>query len=199
MSVSQLQCARARALNHRFHICTAANAKIRAEVAELGTPQLKIGLGNWVYWPEARSTKYRSLWPKWKRFTNGPLWRTGDKGAPPLPQMLAVRKQLQRKTEAPSLETSQTQLSNGDVINVFKQDEQESKFSLTSCRIEDIQETPPARFRDLQYPLWVINADHFVEYDTAGLVPKWLFHVMMLGKDVTFYGGLMLCTVLVAT
>ena len=38
------------------------------------------------------------------------------------------------------------------------------------------------------YPLWVFNADLFVEYDTAGVVPKWLFDVMMLGKDVIFYG-----------
>ena len=99
-----------------------------------------------------------------------------------------LRKQLQRKTEAPSSAASQTQLSTGDVINVSKQDEQGSKFSLTACRIEDIEETPPARFRDLQYPLWVINADLFVEYDTAGFVPKWLFDVMMLGKDLIFYG-----------
>ena len=35
---------------------------------------------------------------EWKTLTNAPLWRTGDKGAPPLPQTLAVRKQLQRKT-----------------------------------------------------------------------------------------------------
>ena len=74
------------------------------------------------------------------------------------------------------------------MINVSKQDEQGSKFSLTACRIQDIEETPPARFRDLQYPLWVINADLFVEYDTAGFVPNWLFDVMMLGKDVIFYG-----------
>ena len=113
---------------------------------------------------------------------------TGDQGALPLPQTLAVRKQLQRKTEAPSLAPSQTQLSTGDVINVSKQDEQGSKFALTACRIEDIEETLPARFRDLQYPLWVINADLFVEYDTAGFVLKWLFDVMMLGKDVIFYG-----------
>ena len=95
---------------------------------------------------------------------------------------------LQRKTEAPSLAPSQTQLSTGDVINVSKQDEQGSKFALTACRIEDIEETPPARSRDLQYPLWVINADLFVEYDSAGFVLKWLFDVMMLGKDVIFYG-----------
>ena len=153
----------------------------------MGTPQLKIGLGNWGYWPDT-STRYRSPWPKWKTLLNAPLWRTGDNGAPPLPQTLAVRKQLQRKTEAPSSAASQTQLSTGDVINVSKQDEQGSKFSLTACRIEDIEETPPARFRDLQYPLWVINADLFVEYDTAVFVPKWLFDVMMLGKDLIFYG-----------
>ena len=74
------------------------------------------------------------------------------------------------------------------MINVSKQDEQGSKFALTACRIEDIEETPPGRFRDLQYPLWVINADLFIEYDSAGFVPKWLFDVMMLGKDVIFYG-----------
>ena len=74
------------------------------------------------------------------------------------------------------------------MINVSKQDEQGSKFSLTASRIEDIEETPPARFRDLQYPLWVINADLFVEYDTAEFLPKWLFDVMMLGKDLIFYG-----------
>ena len=44
--MSQLQCVRARALNHLFHICTAADAKIQAEVAALGTTQLKIRLGN---------------------------------------------------------------------------------------------------------------------------------------------------------
>ena len=74
------------------------------------------------------------------------------------------------------------------MINVSKQDEQGSKFALTACRIEDIEETPSDCFRYLQYPLWVINADFFVEYDSAGFVPKWLFDVMMLGKDVIFYG-----------
>ena len=74
------------------------------------------------------------------------------------------------------------------MINVSKQDEQGSNFTFTACRIEDIEETPPARFRDLQYPLWVINAGLFVEYDSAGFVPKWLFDVVMLGKDVIFYG-----------
>ena len=74
------------------------------------------------------------------------------------------------------------------MINVSKQDEQGSKFVLTACRTEDIEETPPGRFRDLHYPLWVINADLLVEYYCAGFVPKWLFDVMMLGKDVIFYG-----------
>ena len=161
---------------------------MRAEVAALGTTQLKIGLGNCSYWEDAKSTKFRSPWPKWKTLTSAPLWRTRDKGAPPIPQTLAVPKQLQRKTEAPSLAQPQTQLSTGDVINVSKRDEQGSKFALTACGIEDIDETPPARFGDLQYPLWVINADLFVEYDSAGFVPKWLFDVMMLGKDVIFYG-----------
>ena len=109
--MSQLQCARARALNHLFHISTAADAKIRAEVAALGTTQLKIGLGNWGYWEDAKSTRFRSPWRKWNRLTSAPLWRTGDKGAPPLSQTLAVRKQLQRKTEAPSSAPPQTQLS----------------------------------------------------------------------------------------
>ena len=36
--------------------------------------------------------------------------------------------------------------------------------------------------------MWVINADLFVEYDSAGFVPKWLFDVMLLGEDVIFYG-----------
>ena len=184
--MSQLQCVRARALNHLFHISTAADAKIRAEVAVLGTAQLKIGLRNWGYWEDAKSTNYRSPWRNWKKLTSALLWQTGDKGAPPLPQTPAVRKQLQRRTEAPSLALSETQLSTGDVINVSKQDEQGSKFALTACRIGDIEETPPARFRDLQYPLWVINAEPFVEYDSAGFVPKWLFDVMMLGEDVIF-------------
>ena len=179
--MSQLQCARARTLNHLFHICTAADVKIRAEVAALGTAQLKMVMENSGYSDEAKSLKFQSPWSKWKTLTSAPLWRTGNKRAPPLPQTLAVRKQLQRNTEAPSLAPSQTQLSTGDVINVSKQDEEGSKFALTACRIEDIEET-------LQYSLWVINADLFVEYDSAGFVPKLLFDVMMLGKDVTFYG-----------
>ena len=74
------------------------------------------------------------------------------------------------------------------MINVSKQDDQGNKCTLTACRIEDMEETPRARFRDLQYPLWVFNTDLFLECDCAGLVPKWLFDVMMLGKDVIFYG-----------
>ena len=180
--------ARGLAHNDLFHICTAADAKIRAEVAALGTAQLKIGLGNWGYWEDAKGSRYWSPWPKWKTLTGAPVRWTGDKGAPPSPQTLAVGKQLQRKAEAPSSTPPQTQLSTGKVINVSKQDEQESKFNLTACRIEDIGETPPACFRDLQYPLWAINTDHFVEYDSAPFVPKWLFDVTMLGKDVIFYG-----------
>ena len=149
---------------------------------------MKIGLGNWGYWEDAKGSRYRSPWPKWKTLTGAPLWRTGDKGAPPSPQTLAVQKQLQRKDEAPSSAPTQTQMSTGEVINVSKQDEQGNKCTLTACRIEDIEETPPARFRDLQYPLWFVNADLFVEYDSARFVPKCLFDVMMLGKDVTFYG-----------
>ena len=45
-SVWQLRCVRARALNRLLHICTAADAKIRAEVAALGTTRLKTRLGN---------------------------------------------------------------------------------------------------------------------------------------------------------
>ena len=36
------------------------------------------------------------------------------------------------------------------------------------------------------YPLWVVNADLFVEYNSAGFVPKWLSDMMMLGKDLIF-------------
>ena len=97
-----------------------------------------------------------------------------------------MQKQLQRKADGPAIAlTTQTQLS--EVINVSKQEEQGTKYSLTACRVGHIEETPPARFRDLQYPLWVVNADLFVEYDSAGFVPKWLFDVMMLGKDLIFY------------
>ena len=81
------------------------------------------------------------------------------------------------------------QLSTGEVINVCKQDDQGNKCTLTACHIEDIEETAAARFRDLQYPLWVVNVDLFVEYDSAGFVPKWLFDVMVFGKDLIFYGN----------
>ena len=74
------------------------------------------------------------------------------------------------------------------MINVSKQDNQGAKCSLTARRIGDTEETPPARFWDLEYPLWVVNADLFVEYSSAALVPTWLFDVMMLGKDLIFYG-----------
>ena len=155
----------------------------------MGTLQLKVGVGNWGYWEDAKGSKYRSPWPKWKTLTGAPLWQTGDKGAPPSPQTLSVWKQLQRKAEAPtSALTTQTQLSTAEVINVSKQDEQGTKYSLTACGVGDIEETPQARFRDLQYPLWVVNADLFVEHDCAGFVPKWLFDVMMLGKELLFYG-----------
>ena len=43
-------------------------------------------------------------------------------------------------------------------------------------------------FRNLEYPLWFVNADLFVEYDSSGFVPKWLFDVVMLGKDNIFNG-----------
>ena len=74
------------------------------------------------------------------------------------------------------------------MINVSKQDNQGAKCSLTACRIGNIEETPPACSRDLQYPLWVVNANLFVEYDSAGFVPQWVFDVMMFGRDLTFYG-----------
>ena len=74
------------------------------------------------------------------------------------------------------------------MINISKQDEQGTKYSLTARRVGDIEETPLAHFRDLNYPWWVINADLFVEYDSAAFSTKCLFHVMMLGKDLMFYG-----------
>ena len=157
-------------------------------MAVLGTLQVKIGLGNWGYWEDAKSWKYRSPWLKWKGLTGAALCRTGDKGAPPSTQTLSVRKQLQRKAEAPaSAPATQTHFS-GEVINVSKQDNQGTKCTLTACLIDDIEDTRPARFRDLQYPFWVVNAHLFVEYDSAGFVAKRLFDVMMLGKDLIFYG-----------
>ena len=121
--------------------------------------------------------------------TGAPLWRIGDKGAPPSPQNLSVWKPLQRTAQAPaSAPTTETQLINGEVTNVSKWDDQGTKCTLTACLNEDIKETPPARFRDLQYLLWIVNADLFVEYDSAGFVPKWFLDVMMLGKDLIFHG-----------
>ena len=99
-----------------------------------------------------------------------------------------MQKQLQSKAAAPASAQTQTQSSTGEVINVSKQDDKGNKCTLTACRIEDIKETPPACFWDLQYPLWVVNAKLFVEYDSAGFVPKWLFDVVMLGKDLMLYG-----------
>ena len=105
------------------------------------------------------------------------------------PQTLSVQGYLQRKAEEPaSAPRTQTQLNTEEVINLFKQAEQGIKYSLTACRVKDIEETPPARFRDLQYPLWVGNADLLVECDSAEFIPKSLFHVMILGKDLIFYG-----------
>ena len=75
------------------------------------------------------------------------------------------------------------------MINISNQDNQGNKCTSTACRIGDIEETPPGCFPDLQYPLWVVNAVLFMEYDSAGFVLKWLFDVMMLGKDVIFYGN----------
>ena len=165
---------RARALTGLFHIYTAADGNNQAEDAALGTSQLKIGLGNWGYREDAKSSKYRSPWPK---------------GAPASPQALSVLKQLQTKAEAPaSAPATQTQLSTGEVINISKQDDQGTKCTLTACRIEDIEDTPRARFRDLHFPLWFVNADLLVDYDSAGFIPKWLFDVMMLGNDLIFYG-----------
>ena len=156
-------CARARTLYLQiFYTCTAADAKIGAEVATLCTAQLKIGHRNSGWSEDAKSTKYRSPWPKWKKLTGAPLWRTGDKGAAPTPQTLSVPKQLQRKAEgAASALTTQTRLSGGEVINVSKQDQQGARYSSTTCRVEDSEERPPARFRDLQYPWWAVNSDLF--------------------------------------
>ena len=74
------------------------------------------------------------------------------------------------------------------MINVSKHDDQVSECTLTACNIEDIEETPAVRFRDLQYPLTAVNADLFVDYDSAVFAPEWLFDVMMLSKDLSFYG-----------
>ena len=63
------------------------------------------------------------------------------------------------------------------MINVSKQDDQGVKCTLTACRVWEIEETPPTRF--LHYALWVVNAHLFVEYHSAGFVPKWLFDMMM--------------------
>ena len=93
---------------------------------------------------------------------------------------------MKAEAEAPA---TQTELSTGEVINVSKQDEQGTKFNVTACRVVDIEETPSARFRDLQYPLWIVNGALFVEYDSAAFIPKWLFDAMMLGKDLIFYGA----------
>ena len=84
---------------------------------------------------------------------------------------------------------TQTQLSTGEVINVSKLEEHGTKYSVKAFRVGDIEETPPARSRDLQYPLWVVNANLFLEYDSARcIVPKCLFDVMMLGKDLMICG-----------
>ena len=180
---------RAGALYTLFYICKAADAKIRAEVAALGSTQLKIGLVTWGYWEDAKGSKYRSPRRKWKPLTGAPWWWTGDKGARPSPQTLSLQKQLQRKAVAPpTVPTTQTQLSTGEVINVSKEDDQGNKCTLTAFSIEDIGETPPAGFRDLPYPLWVVNADLFVENESAGCVPECLFHGMMLGKELISYG-----------
>ena len=171
-----------------LHIYTAADAEIRAEVAALGTLQLKMGLGNWSYWEDFKIFKYRSLWLKWKPLTRAPLWRTANKRAPPSPQTLSVRKQLQTKAEAPaSAPTTQTQLSTSQVINISKQNNQETKCSLTTCCIGEIKKTPAARSQDVQHRLWVVNADLLAEYDSARFVPRWSLDVMILGMDVIFY------------
>ena len=99
-----------------------------------------------------------------------------------------MRKELQKKAEGrASAPTTQTQLSTDKLINVAGQVEQGTKYSLTACHVGDIQEIPSACFRDLQYPLWVVNTDLFLKYDSAGFLPKWLFDLMMLGKDFIFY------------
>ena len=74
------------------------------------------------------------------------------------------------------------------MLNVSKQDVQRSTYSLTACRVGDIEVREVECFGHLQYPFWVVNPDLFVEYVSAGFVSKWLFDVMMLGKDLIFYG-----------
>ena len=84
---------------------------------------------------------------------------------------------------------TQTQLSTGEVINVSKVDKHGNEYGVTACCIEDIEETPPACFQDLHYPLWVVNSDSFVAHYCAGcIVFKLSFNLMILGKDLMFYG-----------
>ena len=98
--------------------------KFEQRLQRCAMSQLKIGLGNWGYWDDAKSLRHRSPWPKWKTLTGAPLWRAGYKGAAVTPQTLSVRKQLQRKVEGPaSAPTIQTHFSTSEVINVSKQDE----------------------------------------------------------------------------
>ena len=52
---------------------------------------------------------------------------------------------------------TQTQFSTGEMIIVSEQDEQKLGCSLTACGVANIEETPPTRFRDLQYQLWAVN------------------------------------------
>ena len=74
------------------------------------------------------------------------------------------------------------------MINASKEDDQGTKCSIPGCRVGNIEEKPPARFRVSQYPLWVVNTELFVEYDSAGFVPEWFFDVMMLQKDLILCG-----------
>ena len=74
------------------------------------------------------------------------------------------------------------------MISVSKQDEQGTKYSLPPCSVADIEETPGVRLRELQYLLWAVKANLFMEYNSAGFVPKWLFALMMFRKHLIVYG-----------
>ena len=127
--------------------------------------QLKIGLGNWGYSENAKSSKY-----------GAPVHHRRE---------LGTREHLRHRRRCPCGNNCKGRLrhqhwrrrhrhnlSTGEVIHVSKQDDQGNKCTLTACRIEKNEETPPARFRDLQYSLWVVNADFLVEYDSAEFVRK---------------------------
>ena len=59
---------------------------------------------------------------------------------------------------------------------------------VTTCCTAAIDDVPAERFLDLKNPIWVVNADLLDGRDLGALVPRWLFDVVMSGKDVMFYG-----------